>query len=196
MFIHDCIKIQYSTMGYLPGYPYYLISDAEMFDAFMREDGFFNDWYPCPCSGDCPCESVCPGYAEREEYPDDPSKWKTPLLQEAYNTLRQYISDTIDSYQANEIASIPDWIYSYMIGSCITYQSDELDLYYLNDLLGADTAKGAPEFTTSSALACLAVSSAWLNKQPTKLNRRPPTMFGEPHVIKSLRLDQANILLG
>ena len=49
MFIHDFIKIMYTDMGYLPNYPYYLISDEEMFDAFLRDDqGFFNDYYPCP----------------------------------------------------------------------------------------------------------------------------------------------------
>ena len=32
-------------------------------------------------------------------------------------------------------------------------------------------------------------------KQISKPDRRPPTIFGEPHVVKSLRLDQANVLL-
>ena len=167
MFVHDSIKLMYIDMGYLPGYPHYLISDSEMFNAFLKEEGFFNDYYPCPS--------------------DD--------LLEAYNALRDYIVDTINQYQSGEIDSLPNWIYSYMLGSSIAYQSDELDLYYLNDMLGIDTSKGLPEFTETTAKGCFKVSTAWLQKQPTRINRRPPTMFGEPHVIKSLRLDQANILL-
>ena len=35
-FIHDIIKIKYSKLGYLPSYPYNLISDKEMFQAFIN----------------------------------------------------------------------------------------------------------------------------------------------------------------
>ena len=34
-FIHNNIKIKYVNLGYLPNWPYHLISDEEMFDAFM-----------------------------------------------------------------------------------------------------------------------------------------------------------------
>lgn len=167
MFIHDSIKLLYANLGYLPGSPYYLISDSEMFDAFIGESGFFDDYYYCPC--------------------DD--------LAEAHQELRQYILDTITKYQSAEMTTLPDWIYSYMLGNCIAFESDPLDLYYLNDLIGVDTTKGFPEFTEETAHECFRISSEWLKKQPTSENRRPATMFGEPHVIKSLRLDQANILI-
>lgn len=39
--IHDIIKINYIQSGYLPNYPYYLISDKEMINAFLAPDGFF-----------------------------------------------------------------------------------------------------------------------------------------------------------
>lgn len=185
MFVHDYIKLMYTNIGYLPGYPYYLISDDEMFNAFTKVGGFFDAYYPCPCSGECPCDILCPGYT-------DPTQTK---LVDAYNTLRKYINDTISEYQEGKLDSLPDWIYSYMIGSCIGIQSEENDLYYLNDLLKLSTTKGEPEFTVATAIACYNVSSAWLKKQPTRVNKRPPTLFGEPHVIKSLRLDQANILM-
>ena len=45
MFIHDTIKIMYVNMGYLPNFPFYLISDSEMIEAFRKEDGFFNEYY-------------------------------------------------------------------------------------------------------------------------------------------------------
>ncbi len=38
MLTHDIIKIQYSREGYLPDYPYHMISDREMFNAFICID--------------------------------------------------------------------------------------------------------------------------------------------------------------
>ena len=166
MFIHDVIKMMYINMGYLPGQPYYLISDKEMFDAFLREDGFFNDFYPCPSES----------------------------LQEAYSNLRQYIVDSISNYLNGSESELPAWIYSYMIMRPITYDSDIADIAYLNNLANIDSPSGAPQFTEELAESCYEVSQKWLQKQPSKASHRPPTMFGETHVTKSLRLDQANIL--
>ena len=42
MFIHDIIKIKYTHMGYLPDDRVELISDAEMCDAFLCYDKFYN----------------------------------------------------------------------------------------------------------------------------------------------------------
>lgn len=168
MFIHDVIKRMYVNMGYLPGYPYYLISDEEMFDAFTREDGFFNDFYPCPSES----------------------------LQEAYTSLRQYIVDQISDYMQGTLESLPDWIYSYMIMQPTTFQSEQDDITYLSELAGLESPLGAPEFTEETAETCYEISTKWIQKQPSKHAHRPPTMFGETHVIKSLRLDQSNILTG
>ena len=38
MFIHDLIKIKYIREGYLPNYPYHMISDEEVFNAFINPD--------------------------------------------------------------------------------------------------------------------------------------------------------------
>lgn len=187
MIIHDFIKLTYSNMGYLPGYPYYLISDDEMFNAFTKEDGVFNDYYPCPCNGDCAnCLNQCPVDGEGHQI--------HPNIAEAYQQLKDYMFNMIAKYQSGDIDAIPDWIYSYMLFSCIAYQSSELDVDYLNTLLGLDITKGEPEFTLATARGCYNISSAWLKKQPNRTTNRPPSMFGEPHVVKSLRLDQANIL--
>lgn len=189
MFIHDSIKMLYIDMGYLPGYPYYMISDEEMFDAFLKEGGFFDDFYPCPYSEPFPCTPYPP--LDENDQPIEP----IPTMFDEYNKLRKYISDTIFDYQSGTIETIPDWIYSYMLGNCIGIQSDVLDLYYLNDLLSEDTTKGYPEFNEKTATECFKISYAWLKKQPTHVSQRPPSMFGEMHVVKSLRLDQANILM-
>lgn len=36
--VHDLIKIKYVREGYLPNYPYHLISDSEMCDAFINNE--------------------------------------------------------------------------------------------------------------------------------------------------------------
>lgn len=166
MNIHNVIKMMYSNMGYLPGYPYHLISDNEMFDAFLREDGFFADEYPCPSED----------------------------LQEAYDALLECIKDKIQNY-VDKGETLPNWVYSYMIKSAITYSSLEEDISYISDMGHIEHSGLLAEFTPEVANMCYRVSTKWLKKQPSKYADRVPTMFGEPHVVKSLRLDQANILL-
>ena len=43
MFVHDIIKINYTRQGYLPYYPYHLISDEEMFEGFMSYENSEED---------------------------------------------------------------------------------------------------------------------------------------------------------
>ena len=165
MFIHDIIKIYYVNEGYLPNYPYHLTTDKEMFDAFIRDDGYFANTYPCP----------------------------TEELQDAYDTLREYIASRIDSF-LNEQVEVPAWIYSYMIGAVVGPESSKSDLGDLYTLTGLEATTGEPEFTADLATECYAISSGWLKKQISASAQRPATMFGEPHVFKSLRLAQADIV--
>ena len=166
MEVKDYIKILYSKMGYLPNHPYHLISDEEMFDAFLKEDGFFADFYPCPDSS----------------------------LEDKYTALLQCIKEKVTKHlKDNE--ELPNWIYSYMSLNVTTFNSSERDLDYLAGLLGIEFNSGLSEFNPQVASACYEVSSKWIQKQPSKYANRVPTIFGEPHVIKSLRLDQANMLL-
>lgn len=163
---HIIVKIAYAEMGFLPNYPYHLISDDEMFEAFLREDdGFFATYYPCP-------------------HPD---------LQDAYDTLLNCIKDHIHQFQ-KDTTKIPDWVYSYMIMNPVTFQSPEEDIDYICEMANIDKPNILAEFTPQVAATCYAISKKWLQKMPSAY-RRPPTMFGEPHVIKSLRLTQANVLL-
>lgn len=166
MDIRNYIKMLYSNMGYLPGCPYHLISDKEMFDAFLRDDGFFANEYPCPS----------------EE------------LEEAYEALKECIEGKIKSFLEDD-EELPKWIYSYMIMEPITFNSDEQDIAYISDMGNIESAGLLAEFTPAVAHMCYSVSTKWLKKQPSKYADRVPTMFGEAHVVKSLRLDQANILL-
>lgn len=167
MFLHDIIKIRYVDEGYLPNHPYYLISDAEMIDAFKREDGFFDNSYPCPC--------------------DD--------LQEAYQLLKEAIFAKLDAYLESDKNTIPDWVYSYMLMRPVTYDSDEQDIAYLYELTGVQPETILTEFSPQLARACYATSKDWMKKRPSRYKDRPPAMFGETHVTKCLRLEQANILI-
>lgn len=180
MFIHDIIKIKYVSEGYLPNYPYHMIDDEEMCSAFMlNHSGFFYDNYGC---------------------------LKDTLL-DAHDLLvsaiQYHINQFLNTRNSTNIYSIPDWVYGYMLGTVIGKNSDSLDIHDLISTLDVDNP--IDEFGSPASIACYNVSQDWLRKQPTfnansryitvhgnRIDLRPPTMFGEPHVIKSLRVNGAN----
>ena len=168
MLIHNIIKINYVRDGYLPNHPYHLISDAEMFEAFISRNsnnditGYFADKYPCV----------------------DPS------LQVDYDTLVDAIFYHINAYLSDKSGvekCVPDWVYSYMIGSTVSVDSELLDRHDLLVLMNLDNIED--EITKEVCEFCLSISKDWVKKMPKeKADHRPPTIFGEPHVIKALRL--------
>lgn len=173
-FIHDAAKIRLSKLGYLPNYPYHLISDEELFDAFISSDPskqtYFSDYYPCLAES----------------------------LQEAYENLVKGILYHIDSYKKEKGGRIPlpIWIYSYMLGSAIGVESDKLDIHDLIYPLGVDNIED--EFNERAEIACYNISKRWIEsvgrsivKLPdgTEIDTRPPTLFGEPHVVKYIRVN-------
>lgn len=161
MFIHDIIKINYINEGYLPNYPYHLTTDKEMIEAFLKPDeGYFAVNYPCIDNS----------------------------LTDDYATLLTFITTKLNDY-IDSGASIPSWIYSYMIGSVISINSEPEDIYSLESLLNLDTNLWGSEFNLQLANECLSVSKDWVKKLPSKYGNRPPSMFGELHVIKSLRIN-------
>lgn len=183
-FAHDIIKIKYSRLGYLPNYPYHLISDREMFDAFIGLDGdtssqtFFHDYYPNP-------------FTDNEVYQKKDYTGKvlgTVVLQDEYLKLVNYIRTIITAYLDTEdksVVTIPDWIYTYMLGEVIYTKSEYLDRFDLLKLMGMNNNDN--EFTVSACIKCYDTSLRYVSTLTTGL--RPPTMFGEPHVIKQLRLE-------
>lgn len=214
MFIHDIIKIRYTNDGYLPNYPYHMIAESEMFKAFMGDDGagFFTDNYPClSIDGD---------------------------FVKAYNQLILSILYHIDLYLLfPDTYAIPDWVYTYLLGSTISVNSDKLDIHDLAVQLG--TLDLSEKFTLACSEACYIESKNWLGsatyditapilpdyreilevmlgsipilnnevyeseintfydlahtENGDKVYIRPATMFGEPHVLKSLRLKQNSL---
>ena len=177
MFIHDIIKIKYVNLGYLPNYPYHLISDGEMLDAFYNvsrpQDTFFVNMYP-----------YMPATVWEKEQSEPPVGNK-------YSILLSTIYTTITAYKDGTIKQLPDWIYSYMLGEVVGPYSDKRDIHDVIYPLGADNPDD--DFSADAAIACYNESTSYLNRtQPKSVtdSTRPPTMFGEPHVIKSIRLRQ------
>lgn len=165
--VHDLIKIKYVREGYLPNYPYHLISDDEMCDAFIRNElNYFDSNYPCL---------------------DD-------TLLDSYFNLKDAINYHLETFKSSS-HTIPDWVYSYMLGTVISVNSKTLDKHDLLVSLSLDNTDDV--FTSQASKVCLRISTDWIKRlTPTKRDHRPPTMFGEPHVIKSIRMNTLNVIGG
>ena len=150
--------------GYLPNFPYHLISDSEMCDAFLNDNkskpSYFYDNYPC----------------------------LDKSLQAEYSELVAAITTHLNRLKAcaDDEYELPEWVYSYMLGSVISINSSELDKHDLFVLMNMDNVDD--EFTADISRCCYNLSKQWLSKIPHEHNKsRAPTLFGEPHVIKYLR---------
>lgn len=179
MFIYDLIKIRYTGYGYLLNYPYHLVSDKEMFNAFIKNDlNFFDINYPNPDSSD---EELTAAY----------TALKTAIM--------YHIDMAIATVGLEKPYELPDFVVSYMLGSVIGVNSDPMDIRDLSKLLRIPN--DAETFSPNIAKGCYAESTKWLKKTAAPqevtyngetINPRPATIFGEAHVIKSLRLDNAS----
>ena len=166
--IHDILKIKYSDEGYLPYYPYHLISDEEMVDAFIfNESNFFDDRYPMPCDS----------------------------LKDEYEELRGHIASEAEAFKTGKSDEIPDWVFSYMLGVVVCDQSSQKDVHDLLVLMNMDNVYD--EFSDKVYMSLYKISKSALGAASAKrrnadsaVKDRPPTMFGEPHVIKYLRLHE------
>lgn len=189
---HDIIKIKYSRLGYLPNFPYHLISDEEMFNAFIdlsytddssssgehansSVERFFEDTYPNPFLD--------------EDVVIENSIGEHISLSSEYCKLKYYIVNTINSYLLHkdnaDAYTIPDWIYTYMLGEVIYNNSDYLDIHDLLVALDMDNIDNV--MTPNVCATCYTISTQYIST--LSINVRPPTVFGEPHVIKQLRLE-------
>ena len=162
-FLDDLVKIKYSNLGYLPGTPYHLISRKEMCDAFINNELNFFG----------------------QMYPN-----VNDSLSAQYAELVDNIKSHLSAYVQDEDNTPPDWVYSYMLGDVIGPFSDIRDRHDMFVLMGMDNRDDV--FTPEISAKCYEISSLWIAKYPQS-ERRPATMFGEPHVIKSLRLQQLSM---
>lgn len=172
--IHDIIKIKYVSEGYLPDWPYHLISDEEMFKAFICSDrstyDFFHDFYPL----------------QSDSY----------LME--YEALKNGMQKEINNYLSAKLQlkdyTIPDWVYNYMLGKAIGPNSPIVDRHDMLVSLGLDNIDDT--FNSVIYRAIYDISTKCISK--LRYNQhlsevRPPTIFGEAHVLKYLRLHKSNI---
>lgn len=203
MFVHDVIKIQYNRSGYLPDRPYHLVSDEEMCDAFIKLPDSVQSY-------------ITPDYfGPTVDTTKTTIDWFQAYLNDKDDTMffrdnYPYIDlSLIDYYKAlvnrifyeiqefkNNLSSdrvLPDWVYSYMLGICIGPMSDKLDIHDMISDMGVDNIDD--EYNVSCAIQCLRISNLWLKKLvlPEGEVPRPPAMFGEPHVLKAIRIDKESL---
>ncbi len=194
--IHDILKIKYVRLGYIPkNYPYHLISDKEMFNAFIKLDTtqevqddqvfFFDDNYPNPFD-----KTDVYRQTKIDEETGEVIIISEINLYDEYCKLKAYIVNAINDYLAYRSTpeesnhQIPDWIYTYMLGEVVYQNSEYLDIQDTLTLLQCSNLDN--EFTKEACIACYVTSLGYVSKLST--NTRPPTVFGEPHVIKQLRM--------
>lgn len=204
MLIHDVIKIQYSRQGYLPNYPPHLISDEEMCKAFLdftneasfeesTEYSYFKDNYPCLFDDD---EVVTQRNPDGTEEPViDPETGEPVTWKSRYYSLVKFIAKELDTFSKSieEDKRLPDWVYSYMLGSVVSVNSSQPDIHDLLVMMNIDNLDD--EFLSNCCKLCWKVSEFWIRRTPGDLsNLRPPGLFGEPHVIKQLKLSELGLV--
>lgn len=205
MFLDDIVKIHFSEAGYLPQYRPAQISDKEMCDAFLsypnskyvdsagvvhtrtddeRWELYLNDASPSVFKDNYSVQSIV-GFSSAE--PDVQS-----VLTSAYRVLVEGLVHQLDTYKASvdDNKVLPNWVYSYMLCSTLTYTSPTLELHDLQSLM--NTQKHSDVFDTVTALNCYECSKVWVSRHAQR-GARCPTIFGEPHVLKYLRLKSAAV---
>ena len=214
----DIIKIQMVTQGFLPNYPYHLISDNEMCDAFiqypsdenMTDDEkweafmssdqvtWFKYYYDMPDISSLP--ETAPDTRPKKDGPGEepiPYRDREPNQRDllaAYRHLVEQIASIIQSFKnsPSDTRVLPQWIYSYMIGSTINSKSSAYDRHDLLNYAGESNIED--ELTPLTYWRCFVQSYEWVTKTATSDPAyRNPTIFGEPHVMKSFWVDAANI---
>lgn len=177
---YDRIKIKFALDGYLPDLPSHLISDIEMMNAFLINDsGYFYQMYPLSADN----------------------------LKEQYQTLitaiRYHMSVAKNAIKkAIEPYVLPDWIQAYMLDSVLSVHSRQTQMHHFLVALNVDNLEDI--YDGNAQRACFRASQKWLQRTHKKelvsfegaqIDTRPPTMFGEPHVIKALRLEEVDPVL-
>ena len=121
------------------------------------------------------------------------------LQQEVADATKDGVVDVLDVWYIRRLISantysklysldeIPDWVYSYMLGMVVGPYSSIQDRHNLLVLLDTDNIDD--EFDLQSAQKCYETSDLWL-KRTASSRKSYPTIFGEPHVFKALRLNK------
>lgn len=190
IFVHDIIKIKYINEGYIKNYPPSLLSDGDMVRAFMS---YYDYDYRTPAeirdgvtlSNDERWRRFLEGSEIcyfRDNYPLIDPSLEAPY-RKLVDSICSYLKEFLDSTEDEPV--LPDWIYSYMLGVVIGPNSTQLDKHYMFVLLDVDNLMD--DYDLRVATECYKVSTICINTL-SKSSSRPPTMFGEPNVLKYLRV--------
>ena len=189
MLKNDIIKIRLVQAGYLSNYPPHLLSDEEMVEGFYNyfEDTYYNPMKKellSPTSVD-PYHSVTASNYDEDEM--------VTYLDNLYEYIKTACAEALkESAKSGDDFIVDDWIYSYMLGVTVGPKSEILDIHDVLVLLNVDNVDDI--FTRSAAVSCYNISRRWIAKTTLgATTKRPPTVFAESHVIKSLRLDDVSL---
>jgi len=184
--MHDLIKLRYTGDGWLPNWPPHLISDEEMCDVFFRctQDqvdrrgnpigaytykGLFFLEYPLLDKCLNSETQVCP-FCQRITFCINCQRCRRchPRClvgsNKAYSSLVKAIHYHITAFKQREFPEerMPDWIYSYMLRSVISINSDIPDIHDLICPLGVDNIDDY--FEGDQSVACFRASDDWLRR--------------------------------
>ena len=191
----DIVKIKMVATGYLKNYPPHLISDDEMCEAFL------NTTYPVSTDGQTSFSKYhIPMTDEEWEYFKSDTRLSMfrdyyglpdKALEKQYRDLVSGIVEQLILFEQSmeDGRKLPDWVLSYMNLTTIGAHSEYLDVDGMLMLMGLNMIE--PEFTPAVSARCYEISVEWLKK--TNNGNRPATIFGEPHIIKYLRLQNSNL---
>ena len=204
-FSRDAIKIQYTREGYLPNYPYHMISDEEMCDAFIKLPEDIQEYITSDFFGpDSESTKLTVDWFQSYLNSTDIMYFKDhyPLIDESirnwYKELVNRIFYEIQEFKNNlsDDRELPNWVYSYMFGVAIGPASDKLDIHAMISSPAMGTDNLYDDYNLPCAIECYRISKDWLRRLivPEGETQRPPTMFGEPHVLKSIRLFEEALL--
>lgn len=204
MLINDIIKIKYSNEGYLPNYPPHLISDEEMCNAFLyNEYSYFYDTY----------KLVNNSLTYEYEELINSIKFHICRFLSSYEPWRKDLPDWVYSYMLGEVVnqSRDQRDRHYLLVGLLSdniddeldsksqYQCYQMSKKYVNKLSKQDKFLNLDSELAQYDKSAQDIINSELNDKykitrdsNNVVNLRPPTMFGEPHVIKLIRLNEVN----
>lgn len=105
------------------------------------------------------------------------------------NAFKQlFYSRSYENHHLNDVV-INDWIYSFMLGIPISDSSDIRDKHNFLTLIDMDNIYDT--FDEATAKKCNEISTKYLKDH--HITDRTPSVFGEPHVVKAARLEDARL---
>lgn len=188
--VNDTVKIKLVRYGYLKNYPPHLLSDEEMIEGFYK---YFEDFYYKPMKSEYENPAHVDPYPMISVRANDQYDDMIEHLDVLYDYIKSSCTRALElAHAQGEDIIVDDWIYSYMLGSTVGPKSDTRDIHDLLVLMNADNIDDI--FTRIASETCYKISKKWIAKTYLgSSNKRPPSVFGELHVIKSLRLDLVSV---